>query len=160
MKQLKRLSLCFIAIFTMLIGCSAIASEKINIQQHYSPTAMPTHSLTTANKQLSSCGYGTHIRVINRSDYEVFVRIPGSGEPDFLLYPVYEGDNKDYIDSSDYHYSLHIIILAYDDYAVLYDGYVRNCQALYVDNAYSANTFMSRKTDKKALAKSLRVRVS
>ena len=128
MKKLKRLSLCFIAIFTMLVGCSAIASGKINIQQHYSPIVMPKHSSTTANKQLSRCGYGTHIKVINFSNNRVFVRIPVSNKPDFLLYPVYEGDNKDYIDSSDYHYSLHIIILAYDDYTVLYDGYVRNCQ--------------------------------
>lgn len=155
MEKSKRILQGIIAIAIIFFGCSAIAGGSAVIKQGY--TAAPilkTNNLKTQSKY-TSCGYGTHIRVINRSDYDAYVRIPDAGGPDFHLNPQYEGDNIDYIDSEDYYPSLRIIILADDDYTVLYDGYVQNCHDLYIDNAYSAKNALT--TGKKASAKLLRV---
>lgn len=137
MKNPKYLLQCLIAMMSLLFACSALANGKINIHQDYVATSLPTNKLgAVSHDSYGPCGYGTHIKVINRSDYVVFVRIPASGDPDFILYPAYEGDNRDYIDSRDYYPWLRIIILASNDQTVLFDGRVQNCQTLYVDNPY------------------------
>lgn len=142
MKNVKHFFFFTITITTLFFGCLAHAAGKANILQAHTPKQKQT---LMNNKQLkgmagdSYCGYGTHIAVINHSDYLVYVRVPQSDDPyDFPVYPEDQDDNVDYIDSDDYYPGLHIIVLASDDYTVLFNGYVPNCQNLYIDNPYYA----------------------
>lgn len=157
MEKTKRLFQCLMAVTIMLLGCKVLAANTTPIKQSYiaSPISAQQKSKTNSFNS-AACGYGTHIKVINRSDYDVYVRVFASGGPDFHLYPYYQGDNIDYIDSDDYYPSLRIMVLADDDYTVLYDGYVKNCHNLYVDNPYGDHGLTAKKS-KASAAKKLRI---
>jgi len=163
MEQAKRIILCCMAVIVLIFGCSAIAGGTIKIKQAYTPSPPSTKTTNLkATANYGCCGIGTHIQVINRSDYLVYVRVPASGNPyDFPLYPAYQGNNIDYIDSDAYYNSLRIIVLASDDYTILYDGYVPNCQNLYVDNPnYMNNMLGANKVDSKSeIAKLLKISI-
>ncbi|MCB1827505.1 MAG: hypothetical protein KDH94_03685 [Coxiellaceae bacterium] len=130
MKKVKLIIRSTVTAAALLLGCTALANGKAAIKESYSA---PKQSIQT-HFTYDDCGYGTHIKVINRSDYDVYVRVPAAGGPDFHLNPEYAGDNIDYIDSDDYYASLRVIVLADDDYTVLFDGQVQNCHNVYVDN--------------------------
>jgi len=158
MKPTKHLLQCCIAIAVLLFGCSAMAGGRANIQQSHSAAPIIKNSFA-ANTKLSSCGYGTHIQVINLSDFILYVGVDEDGDYLLPIYPEGSGRNIDYIDSDAYYSDLHISIYAENDLNTwILTRDVPNCETLVLYDAYSSmKTLKTGKANaKKPLVKLIR----